>query len=139
VEFFPVEVHGDKVIAHATSVAMNRNYQAVFEADLEAAHEAAAWKLTADGNVWHAHDHPDEYAGIWGQTTNGFVEPETGRYIVMHASKNALDRGTLGVAWRPWDTPHSDGFVFTGHGDFGQVATVFAAMVLYEPGLFNRQ
>ena len=115
-EFFPVEVHGDKVLAHATSVAMNRNYQAVFEAELEAAHEAAAWKLTEDGNVWHAHDHPDEYVGIWGQTTNGFVEKETGRYIVMHASRNAQDLGTLGVAWRPWDTPHSDGFVFTAHG-----------------------
>ncbi len=130
-EFFPVEVHGDKVVAHATSVAMNRNYQAVFEADLEAAHEAAAWKMTADGNVWHAHDHPDEYTGIWGQTTHGFVEPETGRYIVMHASRNARDRGTLGLAWRPWDTPHSDGFVFTGHGG-PSVSTLKAAYGAFE-------
>ncbi len=114
-EFFPVEVHGDKVLAHATSVAMNRNYQAVFEAPLERAHEAAAWRMTDDGNIWHAHDHPDEYVGIWGQTTHGFVDPDTGDYIVMHASRNEQDLGTLGLAHRPWDTPHSDGFAFTAH------------------------
>ena len=115
VEFFPVEVHGDTVVAHATSVAMNRSYQAVFEAKLEAAHEAAAWKLTDDGNVWHDHAHPDEHIGIWGQTLHGFVDEDTGRYIVLHASRSTQDLGTLGLAWRPWDTPHSDGFVFTAH------------------------
>ena len=73
VEFFPVEIRGEKVVAHATSVALNRNYQAIWEADLEAAHVASAWHMTDDGNVWHAHDHPDEYDGIWGQTLHGFV------------------------------------------------------------------
>lgn len=113
VEFFPVEVHGNTVLAHATSVAMNRNYQAIFAADLERAHDPAAWQLTDDGNVWHAHDHPDEFAGIWGQTIHGFVED--GRYVVMNASKDERDYGTLNLAVRPWDTPWSDGFVFTGH------------------------
>lgn len=112
-EFFPVEVRGDKVAAHATSVAMNRNYQVIFEAELERAHDPAAWQLTQDGNVWHAHDHPDEFAGIWGQTIHGFVED--GRYVVMNASKDERDYGTLNLAVRPWDTPWSDGFTFTGH------------------------
>lgn len=112
-EFFPVEVHGDYVIAHATSVAANRNYQAVFRAPLEQAHDPGAWEMIDDGNVWHAHDHPDEYVGIWGQTLHGFYE--NGQYITMHASRNTEDMGTLGLASRPIDTPHSDGFVLSGH------------------------
>lgn len=114
-EFYPAELHNGIVYCSATSVAMNRNYQAVFEAPLEEAHNPAAWKLTANGNVWHARDHADEYYGIWGQTYHGFIEPDTGRYIVMFAGKDARDYGTLSVASRPWNTPHSDGFTITGH------------------------
>lgn len=112
-EFFPVEVHGEYVYARCTSVAANRNYQVVYRAPLVQAHDPEAWVMVQDGNVWHAHDHDDEYIGIWGQTLHGFVED--GRYIVMHASRNSKDMGTLGLAVRPVDQPYSDGFVLTGH------------------------
>ena len=112
-EFFPVELRGDKVLAHATSVARNRNYQVTFEADLESAHNPDAWKMIEDGNVFHAHDHPDEYAGMWGQTLHGFVED--GQYVVMYPSKTADDLGTINIASRPLNTPHTDGFSFTAH------------------------
>jgi len=131
VEFFPVEVQGDKVLAHATSVAKNRNYQAIFTADLESAHDPAAWTLTDDGNVWHSRDHEDEYFGIWGQTIHGFVEQETGRYIVMFPSKDENDHGTLNLAWRPFDTPHTDGFTLTGHEGFS-VSPLLAAYDNFE-------
>lgn len=112
-EFFPVEVHGEYVYARCTSVAANRNYQVVYRALLEEAHDPGSWTMVLDGNGWHAHDHDDEYIGIWGQTLHGFVQD--GRYIVMHASRNSQDMGTLGLAWQPVDQPYSDGFVFTGH------------------------
>lgn len=115
-EFFPAEVHNGTVCCSATSVAMNRNYQAVFEAPLEEAHDPSAWRLTANGNVWHAADHPDDHHGIWGQTYHGFVEPDTGRYVVMYPAKDTRNYGTLSLAARPWDTPHSDGFTMTAHG-----------------------
>ncbi|MBR4940915.1 MAG: hypothetical protein IKZ19_02845 [Clostridia bacterium] len=112
-EFFPVEVRGDRVLAHATSVARNRNYQFTFEADLEKAHMASAWTMTEDGNIFHAHDHPDEFCGIWGQTFHGFFCD--GRYIMMYPSKTEEDLGTINIAARPADKPHSDGFAFTAH------------------------
>ncbi len=112
-EFFPVEVHGEYVYARCTSVAANRNYQVVYRALLEQAHDPGAWEMVEDGNGWHAHDHDDEYIGIWGQTLHGFYDD--GRYIVMHASRNSKDMGTLGLAHRPIDQPYSDGFTFTGH------------------------
>lgn len=115
-EFYPAEVHEGRVYCSATSVAMNRSFQGIFEADLEEAHDLTAWKMTANGNVWHSHDHPDEHYGIWGQTYHGFIEPDSGRYVVMYPAKDARNYGTLNVAARPWDTPHSDGFVMTAHG-----------------------
>ncbi len=115
VEFHPVEVHDGMAVASATSVAANRNYQAVFTAPLEQATDPAAWALAADGSVWHAADAPQEHEGIWGQTYHGFVEEGTGRYVVMFPSKNADDRGTINIAARPWSTPNTDGFTFTGH------------------------
>lgn len=113
-EFFPVELRGDKVLAHATSVARNRNYEVTFCADLEKAHHSDAWTLIEDGNIFHAHDHPDEHFGMWGQTFHGFVED--GQYIVMYPSKDCRDYGTINIASRPLDKPHSDGFTLTGHG-----------------------
>ena len=114
-EFHPVWEYQGTVYANATSVAGNRNYQGVFAAPLEQAHDPSAWKLLHDGNVWHARNHPDEYYGIWGQTFHGFVEPDTGRYVVMFPSKDQRNYGTLSVAARPWDTPYSDGFTMTAH------------------------
>lgn len=116
VEFYPAYVLGDTVYSPATSVAQNRNYQAIFEAPLEQAHDPSAWKLTANGNVWHSRNIPEEALGIWGQTYHGFVEPDTGRFVVAYPSKNAQDQGIISLAQRPWDTPHSDGFTISAHG-----------------------
>lgn len=115
-EFYPTQLHDGVVYCPATSVSQNRNFQALFEAPLEQAHDPDAWRLTANGNLWHSRKHLDEHLGIWGQTYHGFIEPDTGRFVVMFPAKDARDYGTLSVAARPWDTPHSDGFTLTAHG-----------------------
>ena len=114
VEFHPCFAVGGTVYAPATSVARNRNYQAMHAAPLEQAHDPAAWSLLGDGNAWHARPLPDEHYGIWGQTCHGFVQD--GMFTVMYPSRDAKGFGTLSVAQRPWDRPHSDGFTFSGHG-----------------------
>lgn len=113
-EFYPCFVHDGKVYAPATSVCANRNYQFMFAADLESAHDPKAWKMVFDGNVWHARPLPDEHYGIWGQTINGFVD-KTGNFTVMYPSRDTRGYGTLSVATRPWDVPVSDGFTLSGH------------------------
>ncbi len=115
VEFHPVFEYKGKVYAPATSVSLNRNYQAVFSADLENAHLPEAWKLEFDGGFWHSRDISDEKYGIWGQTINGFVDEESGDFTVMYPSKDERNFGTLSVASRKWEQPFSDGFTFSGH------------------------
>ena len=114
-EYHPVDLIDGVCYAHATSVAMNRDYQFVFTAPLARAHDPSAWKLAADGSVWHSRPLPEEHEGIWGQTYNGFVEPDTGRYVVMFPSKTADDLGTINIAARPWNRPYSDGFTIAAH------------------------
>lgn len=113
-EFYPCFVHEGKVYAPATSVCGNRNYQFMFAADLEQAHDPKAWEMVFDGNVWHSRPLPDEHYGIWGQTINGFVD-KAGNFTVMYPSRDTRGYGTLSVATRPWNTPFSDGFTFSGH------------------------
>ena len=113
-EFYPAFVVDDTVYAPATSVAANRNYQFLFAAKLEEAHNKDAWHMVRDGSLWHSRGNKDEYYGIWGQTINGCVD-KTGQFRVMYASKNERNCGTLSVATRPWDKPLSDGFTFSGH------------------------
>ncbi|MBP1995752.1 hypothetical protein [Paenibacillus eucommiae] len=113
VEFYPCFAVGDTVYAPATSVAASRNYQAVFSASLEEAHEPEAWSLLFDGNAWHSRPRLDEKYGIWGQTFHGFVH--NGIFNVMYPSKNEDDHGTLFVASRPWEQPFSDGFTLSAH------------------------
>lgn len=113
VEFHPCFTYDGVVYAPATSVSKNRNYQAVFSAELEHAHRPEAWSLTWDGNFWHGRALEDEKYGIWGQTINGFVED--GQFYVMYPSKDSRDFGMLSVASRPWDQPFSDGFTLSGH------------------------
>jgi hypothetical protein len=82
---------------------------------LEEAHRPEAWKLTGNGNAWHARPIDDEKYGIWGQTYHGFVDKSTGKFTVMYPSRDERGFGTLSVAQRLWDKPYSDGFTFSGH------------------------
>jgi len=114
VEFHPCFAVGETVYAPATSIALNRNYQTLHAAPLEAAHDPSAWALATDGNAWHGRPLSDEAYGIWGQTYHGFVDD--GRtFTVMYPARDERRFGTLSVARRPWDKPHSDGFTFSGH------------------------
>lgn len=113
-EFFPAFVHDGFAYAPATSVAGNRNYQAVYRAPLQKAHEAAAWELWQDGAVWHAEDVEHEYHGIWGQTFAGGVRD--GMLRVMFPSRDANGMGTINLAERSWDQPYREqGFVVSAH------------------------
>ncbi len=113
VEFHPAMVVDGTVYAHATSVALNRNYQALFSAPLEQAHRPEAWRLVRDGSVWHSERYEHEAYGIWGQTLHGFVHD--GVFHAMFPSRNSQGLGTICLAQRPWDQPLSDGFTLSGH------------------------
>lgn len=114
-EFFPAFAHDDYVYAPATSVALNRNYQAILRAPLEKAHTAGAWELYQHGSVWHAEPVEHETHGIWGQTFSGFIN-STGAFHVMFPSRDAGGNGTLNLAQRPWDKPYRPtGFLVSGH------------------------
>ena len=115
VEFCPCFTVGETVYAPATSVALNRNYQTMHTASLEEAHHPEAWTLAGDGNAWHSRPIADEKYGIWGQTYHGFVDKPAGKLTVMYPSRDERGFGTLSVAQRLWDKPHSDGFTFSGH------------------------
>lgn len=113
VEFYPCFAHEGRVYAPATSLGMNRSYQALFACELEQAHNPDAWTLAMDGNVFHSRPLPDEKYGIWGQTFHGFVHE--GTLTVVYPSKDERNFGTISIASRPWDAPLSDGFAFSGH------------------------
>ena len=115
VEHHPCFVIEETVYAPATSVALNRNYQTMHAAPLEDAHNPDAWTLTGDGNAWHSRPTPDEKYGIWGQTYHGFLDKTNGKFTAMYPSRDEREFGTLSVAQRFWDKPHSDGFTFSGH------------------------
>lgn len=114
-EFFPSFVHEGRVYAPATSVARNRNYQALFSAPLENAMDPSAWELSQAGSVWHAEPVEWEDKGIWGQAFSGFVDRD-GVFQVMFPSRDRDGFGTLNLASRPWDRPYRErGFVLSGH------------------------
>ena len=114
-EFFPALVHDGFVYAPATSVALNRNFQALFRAPLERAEDPAAWALVQHGSVWHAEDVEAEHFGIWGQTYSGFVD-RAGVLRVMFPSRDPKGQGTINLAHRPWSEPmRQRGFVLSGH------------------------
>ena len=115
VEFHPCFVVGETVYAPATSLGRNRNYQTMHAAALSEAHHPEAWTLVGNGNAWHSRPISDEKYGIWGQTYHGFVNPADRKFTVMYPARDERGFGTLSVAQRLWDSPHSDGFTFSGH------------------------
>ena len=114
-EFFPAFAHGGFVYAPATSVALNRNFNALFRAEIGRADDPSAWTLFRHGSVWHAEDAENEFLGLWGQTFSGGVD-RTGMLRVMFPSRDRQGRGTINLAERLWDAPMRErGFVLTGH------------------------
>jgi hypothetical protein len=111
-EYYPAFTHEGHVYAPATSVALNRNYQCLFRALLEHAHEPGAWELAQHGSVWHAEGNPSEAQGIWGQTFSAQVSPE-GLMRIYFTSKTRADVGTVHLAHRPWQQPYHDGFALS--------------------------
>jgi hypothetical protein len=114
-EFYPALVHRGFVYAPTTSVALNRNYNALFRAPLERAMEPVAWELVQNGSVWHAEDVENEAYGLWGQTFSGWVD---GNGVLQAAfqSRDPKGMGTVNLAARPWNQPlRKSGFVMSGH------------------------
>ncbi|MBI4559550.1 MAG: hypothetical protein HY706_18340 [Candidatus Hydrogenedentes bacterium] len=114
-EFYPAFTHRGWIYAPATSVALNRNFQALFRVRVEDAMNSAAWELYRYGSLWHSDPVPHEHYGLWGQTFSGFVSKE-GTLNVMFPSRDPDGFGTINVASRPWRRPYADrGFVISGH------------------------
>jgi len=114
-EYYPAFVHRRFVYAPATSVALNRNHNALFRAPLERAMQPEAWELVQNGSVWHADDVENEAYGLWGQTFSGWVDSEGVLQVSFH-SRDPKGMGTVNVAARPWKQPlRKSGFVMSGH------------------------
>lgn len=114
-EFHPSFAHDGWLYAPATSVALNRNVQALFRAPLERAMDPTAWELHQMGSVWHAEPVENEHDGIWGQAFTGFIGAD-GFFNVLFPSRDPGGFGTINLARRPWDSPWRDhGFVVSAH------------------------
>ena len=113
-EFFPAFAHDGRIYAPATSVAMNRNFQAMFRVKTEDAMNPDAWELWQDGSVWHSEFVENESYGIWGQTFSGFVSRDA-QFQVMFPGRDPQGMGTINLASRPWKNAYHDGFVASGN------------------------
>ena len=114
-EYFPAFAREGWIYAPATSVAKNRNYQAVFRARTEDAMKPEAWETFQAGSVWHAERVENEHWGIWGQAFSGSCAKD-GMFNVMFPSRDQKGMGTINLASRKWDKPYrKQGFVMTGH------------------------
>ena len=114
-EFFPSFAHEGFLNVPATAVALNRNFNVLFQVPLERATEPEAWKIAQHGSVWHSENVENESYGMWGQTFSGSVSAD-GTLRAMFNSRDAQGLGTVNMAQRPWKKPLRDhGFVLTGH------------------------
>lgn len=115
-EYFPAFTHEGYIYSPATSVARNRNYQALFRAPIEKATEPGAWEAVQFGSMWHAEPVPHEAAGIWGQTLSGYVDTNA-TLKVLFPSRTLDNFGTISIAQRSWAQPLRErGFVVSAHG-----------------------
>lgn len=114
-EFFPSFAHRGFLYVPATSVALNRNFNLLFQVPLEHATEPDAWRIAQHGSLWHSEAVENESYGMWGQTFSGSVEGK-GTLRAMFNSRDAQGMGTVNLAHRPWKQPLRErGFVLTGH------------------------
>jgi hypothetical protein len=115
-EAFPAMVHDGYVYLPAASVAINRDFQMIYRAKIEAAHRPEGWHLYQNGTAWHSEPVVSEGMGIWGQSFTGFVDRD-GQFQAMFPSREReTNLGTIGLAVRPWAQPIRErGFVLSGH------------------------
>jgi hypothetical protein len=115
-ESFPAMVHDGHIYASFTSVALNRNFQAVYRAPIEEGHRPEAWQLFQHGTAWHSDPVPNEGMGIWGQTYSGFVDKQGQFQVLFPSRERETNLGTINLASRPWNQPlRPRGFVLCGH------------------------
>lgn len=113
-EYFPAFQHNDTLYAPATSVALNRNFQAIFSVPAEKAMLPDQWKLWKEGSLWHSENLENESTGIWGQTFSGFIDEE-GQFKIMYPCRDSQGNGTINLASTSWDNPDkTHGFVLSG-------------------------
>jgi hypothetical protein len=113
-EYFPAFQYHDTIFAPATSVALNRNFQAIHCAPAADIMNPEKWNLWKEGSLWHSLNRENEHAGIWGQTFSGSVTDD-GRISVMFPSLDTARNGTINVATGRWNKLYRDsGFVFSG-------------------------
>jgi hypothetical protein len=116
VESFTAMVHDGYVYASNTSVAANRNFQAVYRAKLPSAHRPEGWELFQHGTAWHSEPVACEGLGIWGQTYSGFVDSQGQFQVLFPSRERGSGVGTINLASRPWDQPLAPrGFTLSGH------------------------
>lgn len=114
-EFFPAFTHKGVLYAPATSVALNRNFNVLFQAPLKRATEPGAWRIAQHGSLWHSEEVENENYGLWGQTISGSVDAD-GTLRAMFNSRDASGFGTVNLARRRWKQPlRARGFVLSGH------------------------
>ena len=114
-EFYPAFVERDWIYAPATSVALNRDYNAMYRVPMEKALKPDAWQLWQNGSVWHSENVENEASGLWGQTFSGSISP-VGDLQVVFPSRDKNGMGTLNFATRAWHLPvRVAGFVLSGH------------------------
>jgi hypothetical protein len=100
-EFYPAFTHDGYVYFPSTSVAINRNYQAVHRVKVEDLTKANSYELFSDGGFWHSENVENEDAGIWGQTITGFIDKDS--IYVMFPSKDPKNYGTINLAKASWN------------------------------------
>ena len=114
-EYFPAFSHNGYIYAPATSVSSNRNYQVIYRAPIQTAHQPNSWTLWKEGSIWHSLPVENEYEGIWGQTFHGFITKDNNFYV-MFPSKTSKDIGTINLAYQKWTQLFKkQGFVLSGH------------------------
>lgn len=115
-EPFPMMVHDGYVYAPYASVALNRNFQAIYRAKIEDAHRPEAWHLFQHGTAWHSEPVVNEGMGIWGQSFSGFVDRQGQFQVLFPSRERETNVGTISLASRPWAKPLRErGFVLSGH------------------------
>lgn len=114
-EFYPSFAHKGFLYVPATSVALNRNFNLLFQVPLERATEPDAWRIARHGSLWHSDDVENESHGLWGQTISGSVDAN-GTLRAMFNSRDSRGMGTVNLARRSWKQPLRErGFVLSGH------------------------